>query len=150
MANEISEAKKGLAAALSGIDGLRVFDYTPDSLHEFPAAIVHLESRDSVGTLGGGAIRGSMRVEVLVSTADARQATETLDAFLEPTGAQSIEAAANTDPTWRGSVDDSPPHQREQHRQAQAGWCGLHRRGLSLLVREERVGVRECPRTRLK
>ena len=53
MANEISEAKKGLAAALSGIDGLRVFDYTPDSLHEFPAAIVHLESRDSVGTLGG-------------------------------------------------------------------------------------------------
>ena len=107
MANEISEAKKGLAAALSGIDGLRVFDYTPDNLHEFPAAIVHLESRDSVGTLGGGSIRGSLRVEVLVSTADARQATETLDAFLEPTGAQSIEAAANTDPTWRGSVDDS-------------------------------------------
>ena len=84
-----------------------VFDYTPDSLHEFPAAIVHLESRDSVGTFGGGAIRGSLRVEVLVSTADARQATETLDAFLEPTGAQSIEAAANTDPTWGGAVDDS-------------------------------------------
>ena len=108
MANEIGEAKNGLAAALSGIDGLRVFDYTPDSLHEFPAAIVHLESRDSVGTLGGGSIRGSMRVEVLVSTADARQATETLDAFLEPTGAQSIEAAANTDPTWRGAVDTTP------------------------------------------
>ena len=107
MANEISEAKKGLAAVLSGIDGLRVFGYTPDSLHEFPAAIVHLESRDSVGTFGGGAIRGSLRVEVLVSTADARQATETLDAFLEPTGAQSIEAAANTDPTWRGAVDDT-------------------------------------------
>ena len=66
-----------------------------------------LESRDSVGTLGGGSIRGSMRVEVLVSTADARQATETLGAFLEPTGAQSIEAAANTDPTWRGTVDDT-------------------------------------------
>ena len=107
MANEISEAKKGLAAALSSIDGLRVFDYTPDSLHEFPAAIVHLESRDSVGTLGGTTIRGSLRVEVLVSTADARQATETLDVFLEPTGAQSIEAAANTDPTLGGKVDDA-------------------------------------------
>ena len=107
MANEISEAKKGLAAALSGIDGLRVFDYMPDSLHEFPAAIVHLESRDSVGTLGGITIRGSLRVEVLVSTADARQATETLDAFLEPTGAQSIEAAANTDPTLARKVDDA-------------------------------------------
>ena len=107
MANEISEAKKGLAAALSSIDGLRVFDYMPDSLHEFPAAIVHLESRDSVGTLGGTTIRGSLRVELLVSTADARQATGTLDAFLEPTGAQSIEATANTDPTWRGTVDDA-------------------------------------------
>ena len=107
MANEIGEAKNGLAAVLSGIDGLRVFDYTPDSLHEFPAAIVHLESRDAVETLGGGAIRGSLRVEVLVSTADARQATETLDAFLEPTGAQSIEAAATSDPTWSGTVDDT-------------------------------------------
>ena len=67
MANEISEAKKGLAAALSGIDGLRVFDYTPDSLHEFPAAIVHLESRDSVGNPGrrfnqGQHARGSARL----------------------------------------------------------------------------------------
>ena len=31
MANEIGEAKRGLAAALSGIDGLRVFDHTPES-----------------------------------------------------------------------------------------------------------------------
>ena len=105
MANEIGEAKRGLAAALSSIDGLRVFDHAPDSVHEFPAAIVRLESRESVETLGGGAVRGSMRVEVLVSAADARQAEAMLDALVEPQGARSIEAAVNADPSWNGAVD---------------------------------------------
>ncbi|MYC08165.1 MAG: hypothetical protein F4X57_13490 [Chloroflexi bacterium] len=104
MANEIGVAKRGLASVLSNIDGLRVFDHAPDSVHEFPAAIVRLESRESVETLGG-AVRGSMRVEVLVSAADARQAEAMLDALVEPQGARSIEAAANTDPSWDGAVD---------------------------------------------
>ena len=106
MANEIGEAKRGLAAALSSIGGLRVFDYEPESVNEFPAAIVRLESRESVETLGGGAVRGSLRVEALVSAADARQADEALVAFVEPQGAQSIEAAMSADPTWGGAVDD--------------------------------------------
>ena len=106
MANDIGEAKKGLAAALSGIDGLRVFGYEPERVHEFPAAIVRLESREPVETLGGGAVRGSLCVEVLVPAADARQAEEALAAFVEPTGTRSIEAAASADPTWGGGVDD--------------------------------------------
>ena len=107
MANEIGEAKRGLASALSVIDGLRVFDYAPESVNEFPAAIVRLESREPVETLGGGAVRGNLCVEVRVSAADARQAEETLLAFLEPRGAQSVEAAASADPTWGGAVDDA-------------------------------------------
>ena len=59
MANEIGDAKRGLATALVGIEGLRVFDYAPEGVHEFPAAIVRLESRESVETLGGGSVRGS-------------------------------------------------------------------------------------------
>ena len=106
MANEIGEATRGLATALSDIDGLRVFGYAPESLHEFPAAIVRMESRESVETLGGGAVRGSLCVEVLVSGADAKQAAETLYEFVEPLGARSIETAANSDSTWGGSVDD--------------------------------------------
>ena len=106
MANEIGEAKRGLADALSTIEGLRVFKYEPERVNEFPAAIVRLESRESVETLGGGAIRGSIRVDVLVSASDARQAEATLDAFIEPQGARSIEAAASADPTWSGAVDD--------------------------------------------
>ena len=106
MADAIGEAKRGLAAALSGIDGLRLYDYEPDGVHEFPAAIVRLESREPVETLGGGAVRGSMRVEVLVAAGDARHADETLVAFLEPKGAQSVEAAVTADWTWGGTVDD--------------------------------------------
>lgn len=106
MVNAIGAAKKGLAAALAGVEGLRVYDYEPERVHEFPAAIVRLESREPVETLGGGAVRGSMRVEVLVPAADARQADETLGAFLESQGAQSIEAAVMTDRTWGGTVDD--------------------------------------------
>ena len=106
MADAIGEAKRGLAAALASIEGLRVYDYEPDGVHEFPAAIVRLESREPVETLDGGAVRGSMRVEVLAPAADARQADETLGAFLEPQGARSIEAAATADRTWSGAVDD--------------------------------------------
>ncbi len=104
MSNEISEAKKGLAAALSGIEGLRVFDYTPDSVHEFPAAIVRLESRDSLGTLSGG-VRGNLCAEVLVWAADTQQAERELGVLVEPLGAGSVEAVASADPTWGGAVD---------------------------------------------
>ena len=106
MADAIGEAKRGLAGALAVVEGLRVYDYEPDGVHELPAAIVRLDSREPVETLGGGAVRGSMRVEVLVPAADARQADDVLGAFLEPQGAQSIEAAASADPTWGGAVDD--------------------------------------------
>ena len=106
MADAIGEAKKGLAAALGSIEGLRVYDYEPDGVHEFPAAIVRLESREPVETLGGGAVRGSMRVEALVPATDARQADAMLSAFIEPQGARSIEAAATADRTWGGTVDD--------------------------------------------
>lgn len=106
MVNAIGEAKRGLAAALASVEGLRVYDYEPDGVHELPAAIVRLESREPVETLGGGAVRGSMRVEVLVPAADARQAEEALVAFVEADGDCSIEAAASADPTWGGAVDD--------------------------------------------
>ena len=42
MANEIKNAKDGLAALLSTISGLRVLDYPADSISEFPAAVILL------------------------------------------------------------------------------------------------------------
>ncbi len=107
MTNDIAEAKAGLIALLSAVDGLRVLEYAPDAAHQLPAAIVRLEQREAMETLGGGAIVGSICVEALVSASDARQAIRDLDALMEAHGAQSIEAAASADPGWGGSVDDA-------------------------------------------
>ena len=124
MANETRDAKRGLAAALASIEGLRVYDYEPEGTLELPAAIVRLESREPVETLGGGAIRGSMRVEALVSAMDARQADDALLAFMEPSGASSIEAAAASDRTWGGAVDDGRLVRVENVRRRKVGGVG--------------------------
>ena len=106
MANEFGGAKEGLMAMLRRIDGLRVLDYTAQAVNQFPAAIVRPESREALETLSGGAVRGCISVEMLVDGAHAAQTSAALDAFLEPTGARSIEAAVHADPTWGGKVDD--------------------------------------------
>ena len=106
MANEIRDAKDGLASLLSNIAGLKVLDYPADSVHEFPAAVVLFESRDAMETLGGSTFTGAMKVVLLVSSASTKQAYDTLDQFMDPLGASSIEAASDADPTWGGNVDD--------------------------------------------
>lgn len=106
MANEFAGAKEGLMAMLRRIDGLRALDYTAQAVNQFPAAVVRPQSRELVETLSGGAVRGCISVELLVCGVDAAQTAAALDAFLEPTGARSIEAAVNADPTWGGKVDD--------------------------------------------
>ena len=107
MANEFSGAKEGIIAALSRIDGLRVLDYAAPAPSQYPAAIARPESREPVETLSGGALRGGIRVELLVAAADPAQAAKSLEAYIEPRGSRSIEAAAAADPTWGGKVDDS-------------------------------------------
>lgn len=106
MANEFSGAKDGLMAMLRRIDGLRVLDYTAQAVNQFPAAVVRPESREALETLSGGAVRGDISVQVLVCGDDAAQTSAALEAFLEPTGSRSIEAAVHADPTWGGKVDD--------------------------------------------
>lgn len=107
MANEFTAAKNALITILSRIDGLRVHDYAAPVPNQYPAAIVRPESREPVETLSGGALRGGIRVELLVSAADPAHAASSLEAYIEPLGDRSIEAALATDPTWGGKVDDS-------------------------------------------
>ena len=106
MANEIKDAKDGLASLLSGIAGLRVLDYPADSMYEFPAAVVLFESRDAIETLGGSTFSGRVKVVLLLSSANPQEAYDTLDQFMDPVGANSIGAAVDGDNTWGGNVDD--------------------------------------------
>jgi hypothetical protein len=105
MADEIKNAKDGLSALLAGISGLKVLDYPVDSVSQFPAAVVLFESRDALETLGGSTFEGRLKVVLLVSSASTKQAYDTLDSFMDPLGASSIEAATDADSTWGGSVD---------------------------------------------
>ena len=95
MVDEINNAKDGLSALLATIPGLRVLDYPADSVNELPAAMVLVESRDAAGALGGGAFTGSIKVVLLVSSANTRQAYDTLNRFIDPLGPRSVEAAVD-------------------------------------------------------
>ena len=106
MADEIGDAKDGLASILSNISGLRVLDYPAEAVSEFPAAVVMFESRDAVQTLGGSSFTGRIKVVLLVSSANTEEAYDALDQFMDPLGASSIEAAVDADNTWNGKVDD--------------------------------------------
>jgi hypothetical protein len=106
MADEIKDIKDGLATLLNTITGLRVFDYPVDSVSSFPTAIILLESRNPITTLGGSSFTGKMKVTLLVSSGNTRNAYDSLDRYIDPLGTRSIEAAVDADNTWDGSVDD--------------------------------------------
>ena len=106
MANEIRDAKDGLATLLSSISGLRLLDYPADSLSEFPAAVALFESRDAMETLGGSTFEGRLKVVLLVSSANTKESYDTLDQFMDPLGTSSIKAAVDADNSWGGNVDD--------------------------------------------
>lgn len=106
MTDEIKNAKDGVASLLSGITGLTVVDYPADSINQFPAAVVLFESRNAREVIGGSSFTGQIKVTLLVSSANTQQAYDTLDGFMDPLGATSLEAVVDADNTWGGSVDD--------------------------------------------
>jgi len=106
MANEIRPAVDGLASLLEGVPGLRVHRQPPPVLNELPAAVVLFESRGGSGTLGGSGFAGRIRVVLAVPAVDASEGSDRLYDFMAQSGESSIEAAAASDPTWGGSVDD--------------------------------------------
>ena len=109
MANDFGWAKEGLMETLRRVKGLHVYSHTAERLKGercFPAAVVRLESREAVDVVEDGIFRGEIVVEALACGATEWEAFNALEAFLEPTGDCSIEAAAQADSTWRGKVDD--------------------------------------------
>ena len=106
MASEIANAKDGLGTLVGNISSVRqVFDYPPEDIHEMPAFVLLFEGRDTEQTLGGSTFQGTIRGTLLISAASAKQAFDELDAYMEPLGTNSVEAAVDADNTWGGTVD---------------------------------------------
>ena len=108
MADEIKDAKDGLKTLLETITGLRVYDHAPDSINEFPAAVIMFTGRTARDgmTLGGSSFTGRITVTLLVSKGDSLEAQDELDKYMAPLGSFSIEAAVDADNTWGSKVDD--------------------------------------------
>lgn len=106
MANEIKDAKDGLASLIDNISGLRVIDYPSDALNQFPVAVILFTGRSLDVTLAGSTFLGEITVKVLVAKGNQLEAFDELDKYMEATSTESIEAAVDADNTWNGKVDD--------------------------------------------
>ncbi len=81
--------RQGIVAALEGIGGLRVYDHRPESVSEFPAALVWLRSANYTdGTF-------TFVVSLLAGGWSAGEAERSLHPFLESRGSKSVRAAVD-------------------------------------------------------
>lgn len=100
----IMEIRKGLAAAMAGIEGLHAFDVVPDSVTP-PAAVVYGPEIDYDATMRGGSDDYRFWVILLTSRSSVRSGQEQLDTYLVPSGATSVKAAIEGNEDLGGIVD---------------------------------------------
>ena len=92
-----------LAAAVDNISGLRTYAYPPDQVSP-PAAVVGLpESPFDISM--GGANEWAIPVFVIVGKVTDRTTRAALCSYVTPTGATSVKAAIEADPTLGGACD---------------------------------------------
>ena len=100
----LKQIREALKTTLATIDGLRAFDYVPGGVSP-PAAVVKPPQITYGTTLNEGSHDLVYGVLVLVSLATDRTAQDTLEAYLDPSSAESIAAVIAADPTLGGVVD---------------------------------------------
>jgi len=107
----IAAIRDAIGAALAPI-GLEIHTYTRGTVNP-PAAVIlpapgtFLEYHQTLDSAEG--LLYHMRVVLLVAFADAETGTDALDAYLEPSGPQSVSAAIEADPTLGGAVSFAVP-----------------------------------------
>lgn len=106
MAATVSEIMTGLKDRLATVSGLRTSDYLPDNVNP-PVAIPALESIDYHQASRGGAAIHQLNITVIVGSASERSAQGRLDGYLSYSGATSIRAAIEADPTLGGVAQTS-------------------------------------------
>lgn len=107
MANEIKDAREGLAQMLSQIDTLKmVYRYPPAQISRLPAAVIHFVQRQPDYTLGGSSSVLTFSIFLYAGSLNSDWAWQQLDKLLDLEGPDSIEAAIDSDNTLNGKVDD--------------------------------------------
>lgn len=101
----VTAIRVGLAANLATITGLRTSATTPDSPNP-PIAIVSVESISFDTAMGRGMDTYTFTVLCIVGRVDERSAQNKLDAYCNPTGAQSVKTAIESNRTLAGACFD--------------------------------------------
>ena len=94
--------RTGLSTALDTITGLRCFDYVPDSLSP-PAAIVEPLEIEYGTAMANGLNRVTAYVLIVVGRMSDRSSQDRIDAYVNTSGASSVVAAIEADPTLGGA-----------------------------------------------
>ncbi|NDE97103.1 MAG: hypothetical protein EB034_02310 [Verrucomicrobia bacterium] len=97
----VSQVANGLKARLATISGLRTFSYQPEQVNP-PVAFPILESVEYHRAFGGGDVQMRFTVMTVVGRYLDRVAHTNLDGYLSYSGATSLRAAIEGDPTLGG------------------------------------------------
>ena len=101
-----SELRTALATQLATIRGLRTAATVPDNPAPPVAVIVPVNVEYDV-SFGRGTDLYTFSVLLIVGRMSERAAQTTLDAYINPTGATSVKAAINADPTLGGACQSA-------------------------------------------
>lgn len=104
---QVREAAAAVLGDLVGLDGKTVTGYAyPPNTVEVPAGVVDVGPGDFLTYRSSETSRDlDLVVVVLVQRGDEESAQRQLDAFLSDSGAQSVYAAFDADPTLGGLID---------------------------------------------
>jgi hypothetical protein len=94
-----------LAANLATVPGLRTSAEIIDNPSP-PVALVNLEGVEYDGAMKGGLTTYNFTIVLVVGRAAERTMQRKLDAYLQPTGQQSVKSAVESDRTLAGEVYD--------------------------------------------
>lgn len=104
MADEIKNLRTGIKTRLETITGLRVYTQPPESVQQFPAAVVLLERTTYHQPFQVKDFNATFRIILLVNKADDTQALDELDKYLTVLGPESVPNAIRGDTTLGGNA----------------------------------------------
>ena len=101
----LATIRTGIQTRLQTISGLRVFDRPPDSVNDYPCALI-LPKGGEYDTEFGAGTKYTFEITILVSrAADVDRAQTKIDPYIDRSGAKSVYAAVDGDVTLGGAAE---------------------------------------------
>ena len=100
----LTSIRDGLKTNLETISGLTAYEYVPDWIEPPIALVAPINSLNYDSTMARGADTYEIPVIVYISRVDAQLSQDAVDGYLASSGATSVKAAIESDPTLGGAA----------------------------------------------